>query len=63
VFHLLKSHVIGMLVLYEKLSHRLHHGANFFVANALYFSSPATSGGGGGGGGCCPCFEGVVNRK
>jgi hypothetical protein len=37
VFHLLKSHVSGLLVLCEKLGHHLHHGANLFVANAFFY--------------------------
>jgi hypothetical protein len=36
-FHPLKSHVVGLLVLCEKLSHRLHHGTNLFVANTFFF--------------------------
>jgi hypothetical protein len=36
-FHPLKSHVGGLLVLYEKLSHRLHHGVNLLVANTFFF--------------------------
>jgi hypothetical protein len=37
VFHPLKSCVSGLLVLCEKLSHRLHHGVNLFVANTFFF--------------------------
>jgi hypothetical protein len=36
-FHLLKSCVSGLLVLCEKLGHRLHHGANLFVAYTFFF--------------------------
>jgi hypothetical protein len=39
-FHLLKSlksHVGGLLVLCEKLGHRLHHGVSLFVANTFFF--------------------------
>jgi hypothetical protein len=36
-FHPLKSHVGGLLVFCEKLSHRLHHGVNLFVANTFFF--------------------------